>query len=476
MSEAPTNHRYSTTFKRTKILATVGPSTHSYETVLSLIRAGANGLRLNFSHGNNEERAQQIKWIRQAAKEVGRPVAIIQDLQGPKIRLGDFEGEIDIEKGQEVTFGYKANFEETGVIPTQFDLSTRLQRSHRLFLADGKVRMVVNSVRNGIIYATAQNHGVLSQRKGINVPDTSFEGKVITAKDRKDIAFGAQHDIDYVALSFVQSAKDVEALRRLMARNGSNALIISKIETQQAMENLDEVIEASDGAMVARGDLAIETPLESVPVSQRQIIAKCIEHEKISIVATQMLSSMMHNSEPTRAEVSDIATAVIVGADAVMLSDETAVGRYPVESIGVMKKIIVYTQSNLPWKMDFKIGNENSIHGAISASITTLAEKTGAKAIVAETKSGRTARSVSARRPLMPIVMVTSNKRVANQLALVYGGDSYVRPDSRLAGTKLTDWLVQHKLLHKGDIVLISSGKDPGVSGGTDTIKVRVLD
>lgn len=463
-------------FKRTKIIATVGPATNNYESILAMAKAGVNGFRLNFSHGDYEEREQQIKWIRRASQEFGKPVAIIQDLQGPKIRLGDFSGVISVSKGQELRLGYKVEHEPGGVLPMQYDLSKKVKRGERVLLYDGKVKTIVTSVRDGQINLRVENDGILTQRKGINVPDTDFGGDVITKKDRQDIVFGAEQQVDFVAMSFVQTAEDVAHLRRLLKNLGSKSQIISKVETKSAIENLEAIVEASDAVMVARGDLATETLPESVPVVQREIIRLCLHHEKLSIVATQMLASMMEQPEPTRAEVSDVATAVIVGADCVMLSDETAVGRYPIESIDFMKRIIRYTQANTTVHVQFDRREQTSVAEAVSATVTDLAEKVKAVAIVVETTSGQTARYIAAWRPKIPIIAITSENSTAHQLALLYGTKSFVRQMSGTTTVKLTEWLRTEGLFKKGDHIVTASGKYPGLIGGTDTVKVRVLE
>lgn len=464
-------------FKRTKIIATVGPSTMNYDAVLELIKSGVNGIRLNFSHGNHEEKAQQIKWVRKASREYGKPVAVIQDLQGPKIRLGDFEGIINVKKGQELRLQYNASYEDTGIIPTQYDLSKKVKRGEAIYIYDGKVRTVVTSVRDGIVHLRAENDGILIKRKGMNLPDTDFGGDIITEKDKKDIAFGSTQDIDWVALSFVQTADDVSHLRKLLRTLGSDTKIMAKIETKAAVENLEEIVQEADGVMVARGDLAVETIPESVPIVQRQIIGLGLRYAKPTVVATQMLASMTEMPEPTRAEVSDVATAVIVGADAVMLSDETANGQYPVEAVKVMKRIILYAQNNQPVKPVFpEFEDQRTKQQAICKAIIRLADTVDAKAVVAETKSGATAMQIAARRPERPIIAVTSDPRVAQQLAIVFGTKSYVRPDSKYAASRLTDWMLKNKVLRKGDMVVSASGRYPGVVGTTDTIKVRVLE
>jgi pyruvate kinase len=464
-----------TRFKRTKIIATIGPSTNSYESILALIKAGANGLRLNFSHGSHEERTQQIKWIRKASREYGKPVAIIQDLQGPKIRLGDFEGIINVQTGQSLSFGYNADLERSGHIPTQYDLSKKVKRGERLYLYDGKVRTTITSVKDGVVHARAENAGILIKRKGINLPDTDFGGDIITVKDKKDIAYGSTNDIDYVALSFVQTAADIRTLKAMLLNLGSGARIIAKIETKAAVDNIESIAVEADAIMVARGDLAIETLPESVPIVQRTIIGLGLKYAKPTIVATQMLASMTETPEPTRAEVSDVATAVILGSDCVMLSDETANGTYPIEAVEVMKRVIMYTQENNPVQVNFGLTTHTSKQDAISRAVITLAESVEANAIVAETLSGATALQIASHRPIMPIIAVTSDIRTAQQLALTYGTKSYVRPVDRFAAKKLTDWLQVNRVLSKGDIVVSASGQYPGVVGTTDTIKVRVL-
>lgn len=463
-------------FKRTKILATIGPPTNNYEAIYSLIKAGANGIRLNFSHGDYEERLEQIKWIRKASKELGKPVAVLQDLQGPKIRLGDFEGIITVQTGQSLTFAYKADYARTNHIPTQYDLAKKVKRGERIYLYDGKVRTVVTSVTNGIVHVRAENDGILIKRKGINLPDTDFAGDIITKKDKEDIVFGSTQDYDYVGLSFVQTADDIKALRKRLKNLGSTARIIAKIETKAAVENIEAIVKEADAVMIARGDLAVETPAESVPVVQRKIIGLGLKYAKPTIVATQMMGSMTEMPEPTRAEVSDVATAVIVGADCVMLSDETANGKYPLEAVQAMKRVVRYTEMNAPLKAVFANADDHSRQAAISNSIIHLAESIKAKAIVAETKSGDTALQISTRRPSVPLIAVTDDVRTAQQLALVYDVKSYVRPADRMAATKLTDWLRQNRVLHKGDIVVTASGQQPGVVGTTDTIKVRMLE
>lgn len=465
-------------FKRTKIVATLGPATDSYEAIYQLINSGANVIRSNFSHGTHQDRDRQIPWVRKASKELGKPVAIIQDLQGPKLRLGDFEGVIEIEAGQHLSFAYKSEYSASGHIPTQYDLSKKAKAGERMLLFDGRIQTEITAVRAGVIYAQAKNNGVIIQRKGMSLPDTDFKGDVLTSKDIDDIKYGAHQDFDYLATSFVQTADDIHNLRRILKEHHHPATnrIIAKIETKAAVDNLEEIVKASDAVMVARGDLAVETPAESVPVVQRKIISLGLQYAKPTIVATQMLLSMTEMPEPTRAEVSDIATAVFAGADAVMLSEETAMGKYPIEAVKVMKRVILYSERHSHLKAVFQIQREHNLQNAISSGIISLAQDINAQAIVAETKSGATALQIAARRPEITLIAVTDTPRTAQQLALVYGVKSYVRPVDRQAAQKLTDWLRKNSVLDTGDIVVTVSGRYPGVVGTTDTIKVRVLE
>jgi pyruvate kinase len=473
--QTPHNPHFSR-LKKTKIIATVGPSTHDYEAILGMIKAGANGLRLNFSHGIHEEKRQQIKWIRKASKQYKKPVAVIQDLQGPKIRLGDFEGVIPVQKGQSLTFKYKADYERTGHLPTQYDLSKKVKRGERIFLYDGKIKTTVTSVRSGIVHVHVENDGILIKRKGMNLPETDFGGDIITAKDKRDIAFASTNDIDYVALSFVQTADDIRGLRKMLRNLGSDAKVIAKIETPAALENIEDIVIEADAVMIARGDLAIETPAESVPVMQRKIIGLGQLYATPTIVATQMMASMTESPDPTRAEVSDVATAVMFAADCVMLSDETANGKHPIGSVKMMKRVIRYTENHSPLHVTYdRQQGDYTKQSAICHSIIELAERVHATAIVAETKSGATALQIASRRPNIPIISISSDNRVIQQLSICFGTKNYLHADSKHATVKLTNWLKTNNVLNEGDIIVSAAGQHPGVVGTTDTIKVRVL-
>ena len=352
-----------------------------------------------------------------------------------------------------------------------------MKRGERFYFFDGKVKTTVTSVKDGVVHVRAENSGYLISRKGINLPDTNFDGDIITAKDKQDIAFAATQEIDYVALSFVQTAADVYHLKRLLANLGCEARVIAKIETRSAADNIEDIVIAADAVMVARGDLAIETSVEEVPIIQRTIVRLGIKHAKPTIIATQMLASMTDAPDPTRAEASDVATAVLSGTDAVMLSDETASGKYPIQAIKTMKKIIRFAEMNTHEKTLIHWGKEaHTRQTAISKAIITLSYDVGAVAIVPETKSGATAYKIASYRPDLPIVAVTSSQMVAHQLAIVYGVKSFVRKDELYQATHLTEWLQRSKVLKKDDIVVIAAGQRPGVVGTTDTIKVRIIE
>ena len=469
-------------FKRTKILATVGPATSTPEIIEEMIMSGVNGCRLNCSHGSNEERETQIGWIRKAAEKKGRSVAILQDLQGPKIRLGMIkDNKLDVHKGDILTLESDPDYEHNGslTVPVQYNLAEKCKPGEPISMFDGKIKATIKEIASKTaIKVEILNDGFIMSKKGLNLPDTDFGGDILTKKDLSDIEWGAGVDIDYVALSFVQAASDIENLRQILLSHGSTARVIAKIETKKAIssdEHLEAIVKASDGIMVARGDMAVEAGAEVVPTMQRKLIALCRRHGKLCIVATQMMSSMVDNPEPTRAEVSDVATAVVQGADVVMLSDETANGSYPIETIRAMKKVILYTQ-NHSRVASIERGNDNGIYGAISTTAVRLAEEINADAIICQTASGATAFATAAERPNLPIISVTSNPRVANQLALIYANSAFVRPYSDEFGLLLAQELkasgyIKCKEGEKDLLAVIVSGDKNKY--GTDTIRVR---
>ncbi len=469
-------------FKRTKILATIGPKTSSPEMIEKLQIVGVNGFRLNFSHGSYDERKEQIKWIRQASIKTGKPVAILQDLQGPKIRLGTLNHDIAVKPGDELLLDYATDTEgcDDFIIPVQFNLAEKVKAGERLYIFDGKIHTtVLKVVGETAIKVRVENSGILSSRKGINLPDTDFAGDILMPKDVEDIEFGVENDVDYVALSFVQTADDINNLRQILASLNSTAQIVAKIETKSAIsdKNLEAIVKASDGVMVARGDLAVEAGAEVVPVVQRRVIRLCRKYGRLSIVATQMMASMVFEPQPTRAEISDVSNAVIQGADTLMLSDETANGHNPLETVIAMKKAILYTQESEPVELMPKIMfNSKRKQNAISAAAVSLADKLGVVAIITETKSGATAANVAAYRPNLPIISVTSRLRSAQQLALSYANRVYLRPENDEIGFEVAKELGQAGYF--GELpatVVIVSGRQPGVIGATDTIQVRTI-
>mgnify|MGYP000934679808 FL=1 len=467
-------------FKRTKILATIGPATFSQEKVFQLLDAGVNGIRMNFSHGDNESRLEQINWVRTASQRLGKPVAILQDLQGPKIRLGILKDNmLNVKAGDMLVLDSEiAEHDGSFNLPVQYNLAEKMKVGEPLYMFDGKIKTIVREiVSSTAIRVEVQNDGFLMSRKGLNLPDTDFGGDIMTPKDIADLEWGAKQDFDYVALSFVQKADDIIDLRQRLVELGSTVDIIAKIETKSAVdpENLEEIVKASDGVMVARGDLAVEAGAEIVPVMQRRIIALCRKYCKLVIVATQMMGSMVDNPEPTRAEVSDVANAVIQGADVVMLSDETANGKYPIETVRAMRRTILYTQEHSEVMMVDKTEMREKTDAILSYTAAQLARRIKARAIIAETNTGATAVNVGAYRPNLPIVCVTENVKTAQKLALSYASRPYIRPNELNAATKLAEELKREGYFGEDPVtVVLVSGHHPE-PGKTDNIQIKTL-
>ena len=465
-------------------MATIGPASDSEEMIEKLIKAGINGARLNFSHGSYDEHAAKIKAVREISKKLGKEVTILQDLQGPKIRLGDIvDNRFDVKEGDEIVLDHAIEQHDgSSNLPVQYNLAEKVKIGEPVFIFDGKVKTeVIEIPSETAIKLRVLNAGTLMSRKGLNLPDTDFGGDIITPKDMRDIEFGATQDIDYVAMSFIQTADDINNLRQILQSHNSDVQVIAKIETKLAVsdEELERIVLASDGVMIARGDMAYEVAPEVVPIVQRKTVALCRKHGKISIVATQTMGSMVDNPQPSRAEVSDVANAVIQGSDVVMLSDESATGKYPEETVKAMRDVIRYTQEHAavaPIDNIVERGDNEALN-AISLSAVELAEQIDADAIVVETKSGQTAATVAANRPSLPIVSVTSDARVAHQLALNYATQSYLRPDGEFAGLELAKELKEKGFFGDKEnvTIVIVSGRQPGLVGGTDTIRVRVV-
>jgi pyruvate kinase len=471
------------TLRRTKIVATIGPATQDLDVLRSLIEAGATTLRLNFSHGTHDDHQRSIRLIRQVSFELNQPVGILQDLQGPKIRLGRFEdGYIQLSKGDPFTLTSRALSGNQSISSITYEpLAQEVPNGSTILLDDGRVEMIVESVdkAQGDLHCRVVVGGVLSNNKGVNFPGVYLSIKALTDKDRKDLVFGLNQGVDWVALSFVRNPQDVLEIKELIAEAGKRVPVIVKIEKHEAIEQMDAILSLSDGVMVARGDLGVELPPEEVPILQKRLISTANRLGIPVITATQMLDSMVNNPRPTRAEVSDIANAILDGTDAVMLSNETAVGKFPVEAVTTMAKVALRTeQEKLSRDLDDVVGAPRSIPNAISHAVFRIASQLNASAIMTLTKTGTTARNVSKFRPKTPILAVTPHVDVSRQLQLVWGVRPLVVLD--LPSTSQTFQaamnVAQEKgFLREGDLVVMTAGTLQGVSGSTDLIKVDIV-
>ncbi|PZV07553.1 MAG: pyruvate kinase [Leptolyngbya sp.] len=469
--------------RRTKIVATIGPATQNADVLRELIEAGATTLRLNFSHGSHDDHQRSIRLIRQISFELNQPVGILQDLQGPKIRLGKFEhGPIQLAKGDPfvLTSEIIPGTQERACV-TYDKLAQEVPPGSTILLDDGKVEMQVESVDLAAqeLHCRVVVGGTLSNNKGVNFPGVYLSVKALTDKDREDLMFGLNQGVDWVALSFVRNPQDVLEIKEIIHAAGKNVPVIVKIEKHEAIEQMEAILSLSDGVMVARGDLGVELPAEEVPILQKRLIAMSNSLGIPVITATQMLDSMVSNPRPTRAEVSDIANAILDGTDAVMLSNETAVGKFPVEAVATMAKVAVCTEQEGLTLSDRKDSSgARSIPNAISQAVGRIASQLNAAAIMTLTKSGATARNVSKYRPQTPILAVTPHVHVARQLQLVWG----VRPllvldlPSSTQTFQAAMSVAQEKaLLNDGDLVVLTAGTLQGISGSTDLIKVDVV-
>jgi pyruvate kinase len=466
--------------RKTKIVATIGPATSDPEVLRELILAGATTLRLNFSHGTYDDHLKNIRSIRQVSYELNRPVAILQDLQGPKIRLGKFEnGAIDLKKGDPFTLTSRpmAGTQEMSWI-TYEPLAQEVPEGSTILLDDGKVEMTVDRVDKaaGDLHCTVVVGGILSNNKGVNFPGVYLSVKALTDKDRQDLMFGLDQGVDWVALSFVRNPQDVIEIKELIASAGKSTPVIVKIEKHEAIEQMEEILSLSDGVMVARGDLGVELPAEDVPILQKRLIRTANRLGIPIITATQMLDSMVSNARPTRAEVSDIANAILDGTDAIMLSNETAVGKYPVEAVQTMATIACRIEQE-PLTRENKTDSK-SITNAISQAVGQIAQQLDASAIMTLTKTGATARNVSKFRPKTPILAVTPHMDVARQLQLVWGVKPILMLDLNNAWQtfQAAVSVAQEKgLVNEGDVIIQTAGTLQGVAGSTDLVKVEVV-
>jgi pyruvate kinase len=473
--------------KKTKIVCTIGPSSWDPFTLKNLARNGMDVARLNFSHGTHDEKKEQIQLIRNIAQEIGRPIAIMADLQGPKMRLGEIEGVRNIRKGEALGLSIHPSLDE---LPIQFDISPFVKKGQRIYLNDGLIELTIKDVVDKTILASALNSGWVSSHKGLNIPDTDLKGASFTPKDQADLEFALEQEVDFVCLSFIQSVKDLETPKRLISKSnreiGQHTVgvkTIVKIEKNEAILNLEEIIKASDAIMVARGDLAIETEASQVPIMQQKIIRLCRQYQKPVIVATQMLESLTENPRPTRAETSDVANAVLDQVDAVMLSAESANGKYPIEAVKTMDSVIKSVEAHLDYKNYIKIDwehiNKQDLEfNAIVSSAASIAYRIKAKMIAVATATGRTARLLSSFRPDAQIVAVPHDELVANQLNLVWGVSCIVVKPTKsrdLFWEHVTKSLKESGMVKSGDKIVVVSGSTVGQTGGTDDIKIISL-
>ena len=466
---------------KTKLVCTIGPASGSPAIIEELLMTGMNVARLNFSHGTHEEHAAYIKAIRRASSKLNIPVAILQDISGPKIRTGRLKNkEVQLKEGGSFTLTTKKLLgDERNASVNLPELAENVKKGDIIFLDDGAIKLEVVRVTAIEVKCQVIVGGILGWEKGVNIPGVNLKIPSITGKDFKDILFGLKHEVDFIALSFVRKADDVLRVRRFLKKKGADVPIIAKIEKWEAWEHLDKILAVSDGLMVARGDLGIEVPIEKVPLIQKEIIKKCNRAGKPVITATQMLQSMINSPQPTRAEVTDIANSIFDGTDAIMLSGETAIGRYPVEAAQVMLKIALTTEASLPYGKMLLDKGANLVpltDDAISYAACHTAHQLGAAAIVAFTSSGSTARRVSKYRPGIPIMAATPNPRQRLRLLLSWGVRPYEVPeppdmlDLFAQGSRLC---FEAGVAKEGDLIVITAGLPLAVPGTTNLLKVE---
>lgn len=471
--------------KKTKIVCTLGPASEEKKIFVELVKNGLNVARLNFSHGTHEEHGKRIEMIKEVRKELDEPIAILLDTKGPEIRTGRFkEPEVFLKEGQKFTITTREVLGDERICSVSYaGLAQDVTVGDRILIDDGLVGLTVQNISNGSdIECIVENSGILKNHKGVNVPGVKINLPAITQKDRDDIEFGIKMDIDFIAASFVRKAEDVLAIRKILEEHRAEHIqIISKIENQEGIDNLDEIIEVSDGIMIARGDLGVEIPTEEIPLAQKLMIEKCNKAGKPVITATQMLDSMMRNPRPTRAEVTDVANAILDGTDAIMLSGETAAGKYPVEAVKTMRTIAIRTEESINYRELLRnraIEKETTITDAISNATCVTAMDLEASAIITATSSGYTARMVSKFRPKAPIIAATTSERVRRRMSLIWG--VYALLTEELQSTDdIIDVSVQSALdqglIQRGELVVITAGVPVGVAGTTNLIKAHIV-
>ncbi len=470
--------------RKTKIVCTLGPSTDSEDILRQMMLAGMNVARCNFSHGTYEDHQRRMDLVKKLRDEVGRPIAILLDTKGPEVRVRNFkEGKAVLEEGQLFTLTVDEVDGTKDKVSVTYDrLYEDLEIGMRVLIDDGLIEMQVEQIDQRNVVCRVINGGVVSNHKGVNIPDVDLSMPYISDKDREDILFGISQGVDFIAASFVQKKEDILQLRRLLEKNGgADIKIISKIENKQGVSNIDEIIDVSDGIMVARGDMGVEIPYEEVPVIQKKIIKKVYQAGKHVITATQMLESMIKNPRPTRAETTDVANAVYDGTSAVMLSGETAAGAYPVEAVRTMVRIAERTEQDVDYRKRFyqsKRQADADVTNAICHATCTTALDLNAKAIVTVTKSGKSARMLSQYRPESDIISCATTERVCRQLSLAWGVTPLVIREEKEVFhlfDKAIQAAVKMKLLEAGDLTVITSGVPIGVSGTTNMMKVQIV-
>jgi len=461
--------------RRTKIVATLGPASATSDLVTGLAKAGMDGARLNFSHGTHEEHAANARLVRAAQEEVGRPIALIADLQGPKLRIGELEQPMSLRAGDKVVVtGDAASDGELPVRPSV--VGQVLQPGHDVLIDDGLVRLRVEAVERGAARCAVVVGGTVSAHKGVNVPGVPVPIPSITRKDAEDLEFALGLGVDFVALSFVRSAADVRDLKALIEQTGSHAHLIAKIEKAEAVDALVAILDEADVVMVARGDLGVEIGPEVVPLLQKRIIKAALDRGKPVITATQMLESMVHQPEPTRAEASDIANAILDGTSALMLSEETAIGEYPLESVRTMDRIALAIEPNIEYRHQFpQPGDEPTVNEAMSNAACDLAETLGAKAILVPTFTGRTASVVARLRPRRPVVGLSHQDYALQHMALEWGVMPVRMSEAADVEELWSNSLAsgrQTGMLEEGDLVVLTAGTAVNIPGTTDMIKL----
>ena len=461
--------------RSTKIVATVGTATDDVQKIKSLIKAGVNVFRLNFSHGNHGDHLKRITYIRSAENELGRNVAILADLQGPKFRIGKVKEDIRVIKGSTYNFDKKTEIGDFSRVNLSHDeIYESLSIGSNILMDDGKLQFMVKDISKNIIKTEVIVGGYIKSNKGVNLPDVVVNTSPLTSKDIEDLKFILNQEIDWIALSFVQKLRDVEEVKKYIE---DKACIIAKIEKPSALKELNKIIGACDGIMVARGDLGVELPPEEVPGIQKDIILKCRQAGKPVIVATQMLESMIESPSPTRAEASDVATAVFDGADAVMLSAETAVGLFPIETVKIMDRIIFSAENHIkmhPGDGPQNLKVENYVYNAVARSAVSLAEAVNARAVVAFTASGNTAFRMARERPNLLLVVMTPEVKVKRKLSLLWGAYTFFsKVQGYEAAIKEAREIIKlEKLAEQGDAIVVVAGMPFGVSGSTNSIRV----